>query len=119
MIPRNTPLPATKAKKFKTHRSNQTSVAVQIVEGGDASGQNSTPIGMCVIQDLPPGLPAGTPVEVVFQYAQNGRLTVKAQLPSAKRTATLTLERAAGLSDRLLQDWTDRLRKQAGPLKLS
>jgi molecular chaperone DnaK len=119
MIPRNTVLPATKAAFFKTFRDNQPSVAVQVVEGGDVTGQNSTPIGKCVIQDLPPGLPGGTPVEVVFEYADNGRLTVKAHLPKAKRAAVLTIQRESGLSDTMLHDWSDRLKDRTGPLKLN
>ncbi|MBI2806509.1 MAG: Hsp70 family protein, partial [Planctomycetes bacterium] len=33
MIPRNTPLPATKRAKFKTHRANQRTVEVNVIEG--------------------------------------------------------------------------------------
>ena len=38
-------------------RPGQKSVAVKVIEGGDASGNDSTPIGTCVVRDLPPGLP--------------------------------------------------------------
>jgi molecular chaperone DnaK len=116
MIPRNTPLPATKRARFKTHRANQRAVEVNVVEGGDASGQNSTPIGKCVLGGLPPGLPAGTPVEVDFSYAENGRLEVKARLPDLQKEATLTIERESGLSAALLREWNQKLRKGQGPL---
>ncbi len=118
LIPRNTPLPATKRARFKTHRDNQRAVEVKVVEGGDASGNNSTPIGKCVLRDLPPGLPAGTPVEVVFTYAENGRLQVKATLPDLHKEATLTIERESGLSDALLHEWNQKLKNGQGPLKL-
>ena len=111
MIPRNSVLPAKKAALFKTHRANQSSVAVRIVEGGDATGQNSTSIGTCTVRELPPNLPAGTSVEVSLEYAQNGRLTVKARLPSVNRAAKLSLERTSGMAETALHDWSNRLKQ--------
>ena len=62
MIPRNSPLPSTKRARFKTHRANQRTVKVNVIEGGDATGQNSTPIGKCVLRGFAtrtPGRNAG------------------------------------------------------------
>jgi len=115
MIPRNTPLPATERARFKTHRANQRTVEVRVVEGGDASGQNSTPIGKCILGDLPPKLPAGTPVDVAFSYEENGRLEVKAWLPHLNKQASLTIERETGLSEGILREWSEKLRLQEGP----
>lgn len=120
LIPRNTALPASKTKRFRTLKANQKSVAVKVIEGGDASGNGSTPIGRCVVRDLPPGLPAGAPVEVTFHYAQNGRLTVEARLPGAGREAELTMDRASGLSAEKVAAWQRRLRERSfGPLTLN
>jgi molecular chaperone DnaK len=119
MIPRNTPLPATKSGRFQTHRAGQSSVAVPVIEGGDASGNGSTPIGRCVVRDLPLGLPAGTPVEVTFAYAENGRLTVEARLPGVGKKAELTLERASGLSEENLATWRRRVMNDLRPLTLN
>jgi molecular chaperone DnaK len=119
MIPRNTPLPSTKRARFKTHRADQRAVEVKVVEGGDASGHNSTPIGKCVLRDLPAGLPAGTPVEVDFTYAENGRLQVRACLPDLNKEAVLTIERESGLSDVSLHQWDQKLKNGQGPLKLA
>lgn len=110
MIGRNTPLPATGRSTFLTQVANQPNVKVDVVEGGDASGQGATPIGKCVIDDLPPGLPTRSKIEVLFTYGANGRLTVKARLPDVNREATLTIERASGLSEPLLKTWEDRLK---------
>jgi len=119
MIPRNSRLPASQTEQFKTHRENQSNVKVKIVEGGDDSGNNATLIGSCVVKDLPHGLPAKTPVDVEFEYARNGRLRVRAWLPTVGREATLQLNRAAGLSETKFQQWKKRLEEGLSDKTLS
>lgn len=106
MIARNTPLPASHATRCETIRDNQPSVAVEVIEGGDARGQHATRIGRCVIHDLPPNLPSGTPVDVEFRYDTDGLIHVKATLPTCGQEATLRIDRAAGLSS----DELDKMR---------
>ena len=109
MIPRNTPLPAEKAKRFTTSHDNQTSVSVNVIEGGDDSGRYSTRIGKCVVRDLPVGLPRATPVDVLFSYKSDGRLRVLAHLPTVNRKATLTIERVSSLTEDELSKWQKKL----------
>ena len=109
LLARNTPLPATGSKKFTTRKNNQKQVVVDVVEGGDASGTNSTPIGRCLVTDLPKGLPAGTPVNVRFTYTQNGRLEVAASVTGTEQETSLVIERAAGLSPKEITYWANRL----------
>jgi molecular chaperone DnaK len=118
VIPRNTPLPATKGRRFQTARQNQRSVVVKVIEGGDATGRHATAIGDCVIRDLPQGLPAGSPVDVLFSYGRNGRLVVRACLPRLQHEAILAVERRSGLTDEALGRWKDRLDDEDGPLAL-
>ena len=114
LIPRNTPIPASNTKSFKTFKADQRSVVVNIIEGGDDSGNNSTPIGKCTIRDLPPDLPASTPVEVTFAYEHNGRLIVNASLPTHHREATMAIERASGQSETALKEWQRKLTDPTG-----
>jgi len=113
LIPRNAPLPASGAGIFRTHKAGQARVGVQVVEGGDDSGKNATPVGVCVVSDLPPGLPAGTPVEVRFTYAANGCLQVKAALPGRATEVVMALERPFGLSAQALEQWQKWIRAGA------
>ena len=106
LIARNTSLPAKNAQRFRTRQENQPNVKVEVVEGGDASGKNSTAIGKCIVTDLPENLPAGTPIAVLFVYETNGRLKVAAKVAGAETDATMVIERASGLSDRMIQQWT-------------
>jgi molecular chaperone DnaK (HSP70) len=105
LIPKNSPLPAMGSGGFKTRDENQKTIAVNVIEGGDASGRNATKIGACVVSNLPEGLPAKTAVEVQFQYLENGRLTVDAKIPNTEVQATLEIERAAGLSEEKMESW--------------
>ncbi len=105
MIPRNTTLPARSRSRFVTHRADQRRVVVHVVEGGDDSGKNATPIGKCIVSDLPRQLPAKAPVVVQFFYAANGRLSVKATLPDVGVEASTTIERASGMSEEMLAYW--------------
>jgi molecular chaperone DnaK len=105
MIPRNTQLPIKARKSFPTLRDNQRSVEVNVIEGGDDSGNNSTAIGKCKVKGLPENLPAKTPVQVTFKYGSDGRLTVQASLPTIEKDAEMTIERAAGLSEEAIAKW--------------
>ncbi len=109
MIRANTPLPIAVTKTFPLSRDGQSSVRIDVIEGGDDTGNNSTPIGRCTVQGLPTGLPAQTPVAVTFKYARNGRLTVKANLPTIGRDANLVIDRAAGLNEADFDRWQLRL----------
>jgi molecular chaperone DnaK len=117
-IHRNTPLPISKSKGFCTRRKGQRSIAVQVIEGGDASGNHSTPIGKCVIRDLPPDLPAATRVVVAFSYESNGRLAVHARVPEIGRESRIDIERSSGMTDQTLDEWGRQVRDRCRPLHL-
>ena len=68
LIPRNTPLPVTAKRTFKTTKAGQRSIRVEIVEGESPSAEDCTPVGHCSVRHLPPDLPAQYPVEVLFHY---------------------------------------------------
>ena len=66
VIPRNTPLPVSAQRKFKTAKVGQRSILVQIVEGESPAADDCTPVGRCTVADLPPGLPAKSPIDVTL-----------------------------------------------------
>ena len=109
MISRNTVLPAKSTHRFMTLKDDQPSVEVNVVEGGDDSGNDATQIGRCVVSGLPPGLPAKTPVEVTFQYESNGQLGVDARVPSVDKRAHLEIKRSTGLADDEIEHWSKRI----------
>lgn len=116
LLPRNTALPATHGAAFTTAEDDQRSVAVNVVEGGDASGNHSTSIGKCVIRGLPSGLPAGTQVNVIFKYENNGRLKVRASIPSTGQKAKMAIDRVSAVTDHKLDEWGKKIRRRGRPL---
>jgi molecular chaperone DnaK len=105
LIPRNTRLPATSKRTFKTRQAGQRSIRLDIVEGESPSADDCTPIGRCSVRHLPPDLPAQYPVEVLFRYEPNGRLKVRVTVPGTGRKITTKIVRENGMSKEHLDDW--------------
>ena len=112
LIPRNTPLPVVARRTFKTHRPDQESILVRIVEGESNSPEDCSGIGRCSIWDLPEEIPVGTPIEVRFKYAENGRLRIRVKLGGDdKRSFRYQLERPNSLTEEQLDSWREYIAK--------
>jgi molecular chaperone DnaK len=109
LIPKNTPLPREAIGRFKTARAGQRSVRIRVLEGEAADPDACTEVGRCVIRDLPPGLPAGWPVEIRYAYAADGRLRVAARLLGADARVEAEFVRDNALPEGDLLLWGRRL----------
>ncbi len=105
LVPRNTPLPVTAKRVFKTQKQGQRSILVQIVEGESASPDDCVQLGKCTVRDLPSNLPAGTPIEVRFKYRENGRLTVAVRVEGTDKLLKHDITRENSLSKDQLDSW--------------
>ena len=105
LIPRNTPIPTIAKRIFKTKKTGQRSILVQVVEGESPSPDDCTQIGRCSISNLPPSLPAHSPVEVRFQYETNGRLKVRVSLPNTDAKIDTEFTRENSLPKEHLDGW--------------
>jgi molecular chaperone DnaK len=105
LVPRNTPLPVSAKRIFKTQKLNQQSILVQIVEGESASPDDCSKLGKCVVRNLPPNLPAQTPIEVRFKYEENGRLTVVVAVQGTGAVLKHELTRENSLTTDQLDSW--------------
>jgi molecular chaperone DnaK len=105
LIPRNTPLPAKAKRVFRTANDGQTSIVATIVEGESRDPRECTTIGKCTVRGLPDDLPAGTPIEVRFQYADNGRLRVHVNVAGVDDQVTHEISRSNNLSQSKLDTW--------------
>jgi molecular chaperone DnaK len=67
---------------------------------GEASQADACiPVGECWIEDLPPGLPKGAPVQVRCAVAPNGLIDVMALDMTTGRMARAEIHRTSGLSE--------------------
>lgn len=105
IIPRNTALPAKKVDKFVTKRENQTSIVVSVLEGESREPTHCSLIGRAVVRDLPPQLPKGWPIQVTYEYRENGRLAVHATVPGTEQSVSMELENATGMSNARVRRW--------------
>jgi molecular chaperone DnaK len=105
IIPRNTPLPVSAKRSFRTQKANQRSVLVQIVEGESAAADECVPIGQCTLRNIPADLPPQTPIEVRFRYLDNGRLTVLVNVAGTESWVQRELVRENSLTPEQLQTW--------------
>jgi hypothetical protein len=114
LIPRNTPLPARFTERFVTKTAGQQSIVVQVLEGESTMPGDCTAIGRTVIRNLPLDLPANWPVEVTFEYGENGRLNVVAVVPGTHGETSLQIERRVGLSDEGVSTWKQAVDAASG-----
>jgi molecular chaperone DnaK len=105
VIPRNSPLPRTVTKEFRTYRESQKSVVIKVLEGESDQPEVCTAIGTCAIHDLPAGLPVGWPITVSYTYEANGRLRVAASLKGHDASVTADFERENRLPDDDAEMW--------------
>jgi molecular chaperone DnaK len=105
LIPRNTPLPVTARRIFKTQKDNQKNILVQIVEGESANPDDCSQIGKCTVHGLPQGLPSQTPIEVRFRYSENGRLTVTVTVENTDKHLKHEITRENSLTPEQLDSW--------------
>lgn len=111
VIPRNTPLPVFAKRVFQTARENQRSILVQILEGESTNPSDCVQIGKCTVRDLPRNLPAKTPIEVRFQYEENGRLTVTVQIQGTETRLQHELVRENSLSLPQMDAWKQHIER--------
>ena len=97
MIPKNSSVPHKVTQRFVTNSENQQRVHICVLEGDATDPEACTTIGDFRVVNLPPNLPAGSPVEVTYEYDKNGRISAKARELTGNREAQIEIQRAQGL----------------------
>lgn len=91
MIPRNSTLPIGVEQRFVTTINNPEGIRIKLLEGEADEPSACTFIGSVRIRNLPPGIPAGSPVEVVYRYDAQRRIIVSARELSTNSEATVEI----------------------------
>lgn len=114
LIPRNTRLPHVVKRTFATKTDNQRSVKIELLEGDSSLPGQCSRLAMAGIKNLPPGLPAGTKVQVSYSFQSNGRLAVDAQVECLGTPAKIELERTRGLEESRVNKWKSVVCRDGG-----
>ncbi|MCC7334364.1 MAG: Hsp70 family protein [Pirellulaceae bacterium] len=108
LIPRNTPLPASRIYSFVTSRDGQRNAKVPLLEGESENPDFCTLLGECLVKiDVP--LPKGTGIKVICNYAANGTISVTAKLAHNNTAAYVEIRRDGYSTLESLDVWTARL----------
>ncbi len=114
LIPRNTPLPREVHRSFVTKVDNQRTVKIQLLEGESCLPEQCTELAFAGIRNLPPGLPAGTAIDVWYSFQANGRLAVRAAIPNVGNQARIEVDRVRGLAEDKVVRWKKVLARDGG-----
>jgi molecular chaperone DnaK len=91
VIPRNTPLPASKSEMVFTIADNQEQAKVEVYQGESEERENNTFIGEFMIEGLS-SVPAGNPVIIHFDLDLNGLLKVTASEKVSGLAKSVTID---------------------------
>jgi molecular chaperone DnaK len=119
LIPKNTALPAQAARMFRLAKAGQRGVRIAVVEGESHRPEDCIALGECNIRDLPPGLPLGTAIEVLYRYAANGRLSVYARVPDVRYSAHVEIVSNGHRELADLESWRAKLLGRGAPAPMS
>ena len=106
MIGKMSAIPASSKNFFGTANANMARAVVRIVEGESSLPAECTPLGTCDVE-LPPFLPKGSPVQLVYEYNANQVLEVAVH--AAGNEKKMSIERNTGLAPHEVADATTRL----------
>jgi molecular chaperone DnaK len=98
MIPKNTAIPFEVTQRFVTTTPNQQRIHVYVLQGEVSDPDACTQIGDFQVIGLPPGLPAGSPVDVTYSYDNNGRIQCNAVDLTGKRAGNVQIQQSRGLN---------------------
>ncbi len=108
LIPRNTPLPASKVYSFVTSRDGQRNAKVPLLEGESENPDYCTLLGECLVK-IDTSLPKGSGIKVICNYAANGTISVTAKLAKNNVAAYVEIRRDGYSTLESLDIWTARL----------
>ena len=99
LIPKNTQLPTSASRVYRTVVENQPRVRVKVLQGEAQQADHCISIGECWIEGLPASLPKSSPVQVSCGVGSNGSIEVLALDMTSGKKVRAEIHRASGLSD--------------------
>jgi molecular chaperone DnaK len=112
LIGKNTQLPASGSRVYRTVAANQERVRVRVLQGDARQAEACISIGECWIDELPPDLPRHSPIQVRCECAANGLIDVMALDMTSGKMVRADIHRSSGLSEQDLareKEWLSQL----------
>jgi molecular chaperone DnaK len=97
IIPKNSKIPCSFSQQYGTVYENQTSVEIEVLQGEDKDPEYCVELGKARLENLPPS-PAGSPLEITFQYDENGILSVKGVFLNSGQSISTKIEVQGAMS---------------------
>ncbi|KAL8206103.1 hypothetical protein R6Q57_009654 [Mikania cordata] len=98
LIPRNTPIPATKEDIFETFVDNQIGFTIQVYQGESNKTRDNIFLDQFQLQGVPPAPKGEQKVKVCFTIDVNGILNVSAELVSTGNKKSMIIAESGNLS---------------------
>ncbi len=109
MIPKNTPIPASRSDQFSTVSDNQTQLRVQVTQGDDPDPNFVVQVGESTLQ-IPP-YPAGSPIQITYHYDIDQTVQIEVtDLVTNKSLGNFEIDRSANMSEHDVAQATDKMR---------
>jgi molecular chaperone DnaK len=113
LIRKNTQLPTSATRTYRTLVENQSRVRVKVLQGDAHQADACINIGECWVDELPPHLPKHAPIQVRCGVGSNGLIEVTAVDITSGKVARAEIHRSIGLTDEEIakeKEWVRSLR---------